>query len=235
MQSLMSSLNARNCNIMASRQQTSRFKVRDKMYISPNKDEVKVVEDRKSSVEGLLLYQYQQRVAMRHMEYSPIDEHVLAVVCKYLTDPSSKSSLLMMGPTGTGKTTLMTAIFDIVCVMHKEEIMYKEVRFSYVKASELGETLKYTPDEFKRIKGATVLFVDDLAFSGESELVSEWGTKRRPIDDIIEYRYDRQLATICTTNLTEELLKKNYGERIWSRMREEFIFLPVVGKDFRIK
>jgi hypothetical protein len=67
----------------------------------------------------------------------------------------------------------------------------------------------------------------------ESEMVNDYGVKARPIEDIIEHRYDRQLLTVCTTNLTAGEIRDKYGERIYSRICETFSMVPVNGMDFR--
>lgn len=234
LQELTNLLNARNRGVVNSYSRHSRFKVTDKYAIGANRSERIKVEDRISILPDLLLYQYQQRVAMRRMEYKGIDQHAYSVVCKYLTDVTSKSSLLLMGTTGTGKTTMMLSVYDVLQALYREEIADNEVSFYYTKASEIGGIMKTNEQNFKRLKQSMVLFVDDLGFNGESEVVNDYGVKRKPIEDIIEYRYDKQLATIFTTNLNEDMIKDTYGKRVHSRMREEFLFLPMTGIDYRI-
>ena len=104
---------------------------------------------------------------------------------------------------------------------------------NFVKASELGEVLKRDKDGYKALKSVTCLFIDDLGFNGESEMVNDYGVKARPIEDIIEYRYDRQLMTVCTTNLTAGEIRTKYGERIYSRICESFSMVAVAGTDYR--
>ena len=228
LQELMSSLNA------YSRQQmtpTMRWKITD-LYEECG-GQKRLADERAKYVLPLLQQQYRNRVAMRGKEYTETPQGLFDKVVWFLTNPKAKPSILFNGIPGTGKTTIANAIMDVLAVLYKDEAMKEQITLKRCKASELGEMVKKEQDKFKRFQSATVLFIDDVAFSGESEVVNDYGTKRRPFDDLLEYRYDRQLMTICTSNLTEMQFKEKYGERIYSRMCEMFMILQCGKTDYR--
>lgn len=232
LQTLLNSLTGYNNSW---RQQTERWKISDE-YDQYHKDangNPYLVKDRTTYVPELLEHEYKLLVAGRAMTLRPIDSRVLAYCVRFLTDPRTRTCLLLYGTPGTGKTTFMRAMWMTIGFLYKDEISRHDIVSRYVKASELGQLLKQDKEAYKETKKATCLFIDDLGFNGESEVVNDYGVKARPIEDIIEHRYDRQLMTVCTTNLTARELREKYGERIYSRLCEQFAMVAVNGQDFR--
>lgn len=199
----------------------------------PNKfEKFKLNGDDAKYAEDLLLYSYNAKVMARTGNRATVEkDHVVSCV-RWMTDSTYKTSLMLYGNPGTGKTTYMASMYDIYQQVYR---CSNEYHFRYVKASELGNIAKNEAEEYKLIRNSTVLFIDDLGFSGESEMVNDYGVKRRPIEEILEYRYDKMRATCCTSNLTIQELRNKYGERIFSRMSEQFAFVAITGKDHRIK
>lgn len=231
LQTLLNSLSVYNQKFA---QPSERWKIRDEYsnYRDENGNRI-MSKERTTYVKEILTYQYKLLVAKRAMKQQPIDTHVIDICVDFLTNPSTRTSLLLFGTPGTGKTTFMRAMYMTVGFLYREEISRYEITNRYTKASELGAILKTDKDDYKRLKSGTCLFIDDLGFNGESEMVNDYGVKARPIEDIIEFRYDRQLMTVCTTNLTSGEIKEKYGERIFSRICETFAMVPVNGQDFR--
>lgn len=162
--------------------------------------------------------------------YTPTTETEknIKAVCRYLTDHTTRPSLLLTGTVGNGKTTMLRSILRL--------IKYHDNRLStyYVKASSLGETMKQDPDTYKKIRSAQLLFIDDMGFYG-SEKTHSYGDILHPIEDIIEYRYDRLMPIMATSNLSGGQIKDIYGERIYSRMCECFEILAFTCADFRTR
>lgn len=231
LQTLLNSLNAFNSRW---KQPSERWKITDEYanYVDTN-GRRPVTKERLAYVAAILERQYQLLVERRAMQMRPIDHHILQRCIAFLTDQRTRTSLLLFGTPGTGKTTFMQAMWMTIGFLYQEEISRREIRSSFIKASELGSLLKTDKDGYKAVKGATCLFIDDLGFTGESEVVNDYGVKARPIEDIIEHRYDKQLFTVCTTNLTEGEIREKYGDRIHSRICEQFMMIPVVGMDYR--
>lgn len=232
LQTLLNSLFAYN---KSWQQPTERWKVKDEInqyYKNPDGSPI-ITKERVAYIAPVLEAQYKILVQNRAMRYMPLDRNILDYCIRFLTDPTTRTSLLLYGTPGTGKTTFMRAMWMTIGFIYKDEISRHEIYNRFVKASELGALLKQNKDEYKTVKSATCLFIDDLGFQGESEVVNDYGVKARPIEDIIEHRYDRQLLTVCTTNLTEGEIREKYGDRIHSRLCEQFAMLPVTGADYR--
>lgn len=163
--------------------------------------------------------------------------NVFDYVVRFLTNPDNnpqmKWSLMLYGTTGTGKTCIMQSVQRTLVQLYRNDTSSSAPRLVYVKASALGEMLKDEKERYKSCQNATVLFIDDLGFGGEEEMVNDYGSKRYPIEEVIEHRYDRKLMTICTSNLTKQEFEKHYGIKIYSRFCEMFAFVPMNGKDMR--
>jgi DNA replication protein DnaC len=231
LQTLLSSLTAYNRKWT---DPSEHWKIADTYAPYPDQGGNRILQtERVAYVPDILAYQYKLLVAQRHMPQRPIDGRVLGICVNFLTDPKTRTNLLLYGRPGTGKTTYMRAMWMTVGFLYRDEIGRNELRSRYIKASELGAMLKNDKDGYKAIKSATCLFIDDLGFNGESEVVNDYGVKARPIEDIIEHRYDRQLLTVCTTNLTAAEIREKYGERIYSRMCETYSMVGVNGQDYR--
>lgn len=140
--------------------------------------------------------------------------------------------LLFTGTPGTGKTTYLKAVERAARLGHKDDTVQPDIRF--VKASSLGYLLKSQPSEWEAVKGCKLLLLDDIGFSGEEETANNYGVKARPVVELLEARYDRQLATAISTNLTLPQLRDTYGERIYSRLAELCTVVTMTGQDFRL-
>ena len=231
MQTLLNSLTAYDYQW---RSDAERWKISDEYapYQDSNGNRI-LTKDRTTYVDDILRREYELLVARRGMQLTTINERILSLCVRFLTDKATRTCLLLYGTPGTGKTTFMRAMWMVINFLYRNEIDGKNMSTNFVKASELGEVLKRDKDGYKALKSVTCLFIDDLGFNGESEMVNDYGVKARPIEDIIEYRYDRQLMTVCTTNLTAGEIRTKYGERIYSRICESFSMVAVAGTDYR--
>ena len=60
--------------------------------------------------------------------------------------------------------------------------------------------------------------MDDLGI--ESDQFRNFGIEHTPLPELIYYRYDKQLPTVISTNLSEKLLISRYGGRVQDRFLE---------------
>ena len=65
-----------------------------------------------------------------------------------------------------------------------------------------------------------MLAIDDLGT--EPAEVLSYGNVLSPVIDLLSRRYDDQLFTIVTTNLTPKQIREHYGERMADRFNEMF-------------
>lgn len=190
--------------------------------------------------EDMLLIAYKKEVEGRCMQFVDNDRthQNISKVAEHLVNPK-KFGLMLAGTCGNGKTTLMLAIQratnvlsdmgcfnkevlvkhynDLVGYYDRIEIEEYKVRIRIVDVKEIIAKCKDF-SEMEALKKTPYLGIDDLG--KEPTEVMDYGNICNPVIDLLEYRYNRQLTTFITTNLTPDELKTKYGERISDRLRE---------------
>lgn len=147
----------------------------------------------------------------------------IAKVATCLVNPK-KTGLMLAGTCGNGKTTLMRAIQSATawlsrnrafgCDEYGEEI---KISISIVHVKDIIAKCK-DYKEMEILKKIPYLGIDDLGV--EPKEVLDYGNVCNPVLELLEYRYDRQLATFVTTNLTPKEIEQHYGQRIADRFNE---------------
>jgi DNA replication protein DnaC len=135
-------------------------------------------------------------------------------------------SLLLIGPTGVGKThEAYGTLRHIACA---------GVRSAWraTPAADLYALLRprHNVDseaEFRRWADARLLLLDDLGAAKTSEWIEEVNYR------LINHRYEHELPTLITSNLTPNQLSASVGERVYSRLSEMCQRIPLKGDDRR--
>lgn len=143
-----------------------------------------------------------------------------------VADPEGTRSLLVVGPTGTGKThyaySVLRAIAEAGSNTGWEALtaadLYARLRPRAGRDSEA---------EFDQIADAGVLFVDDLAAAKLTEWTEEVTYR------LINHRYEECLPGIFTSNVPPKELANALGERIASRLTEMCERVVLKGEDRR--
>ena len=137
---------------------------------------------------------------------------------EWLTDEKPKYGMLLCGQCGNGKTTLVKAIDKIVRFMTNDK-SYDEQKFiKIVDAKEIVHLAKCDDKAYKALCNTEMLAIDDLGI--EPSEVLDYGNVLNPAIDLLTYRYNEQLFTIITTNLTPKQIREHYGDRIADRFNE---------------
>jgi len=131
---------------------------------------------------------------------------------------SSYYMLMVYGSTGNGKTKCCEAavisLFDRGIYCHRQR--WSDIVRHLKELMKLGGYEEY----FNKLRSIPYLIIDDIG-SGSTGGSWEWGE----LEDIVDYRIERHLVTIMTTNLNICEDKNNSGssyipERIVSRFRD---------------
>lgn len=165
-----------------------------------------------------LLACYRTEVQARHRTLVYNDDLVcrLQTVANWILKPDSKPWLYLCGQCGTGKTTMIKAI-RLFYTQHPivDPIANRVVDLKIVGAKDLASIDNNTHRSYDDI---TYLAIDDLGIEPREVLV--YGNVYTPIIDLLTNRYDRQLATIITSNLQPRMIRNEYGDRIADRLNE---------------
>lgn len=148
----------------------------------------------------------------------------IAAVAKWMKS-GRRSGLVLMGGTGTGKTTLARALSDAIGVRSLTPRM-----FHMQKLERICRDDSTWFDEIVNEK--KFLILDDVGT--ESREVNLYGNRRMLFNEIIFARYDLRLPVIITTNLNSALLLERYGEKVVSRLKEMCDTILMVGNDLRV-
>jgi DNA replication protein DnaC len=162
--------------------------------------------------------------------------------------PVDRSGLLLVGPSGVGKTHLSVAVLKrltqkgVHCLFCDYRELLKKIQNSYNPSVQTTEL-----DLLRPIFETEVVLLDDLGAVKPSEWV--WDT----VSLILNARYNEKLTTIITSNFLdgasaaaervdgprraarEETLGDRIGERMRSRLFEMCRLVQVNGKDYRQK
>jgi DNA replication protein DnaC len=135
---------------------------------------------------------------------------------------SFRKGLLITGPVGCGKTSLMNLIKLTLPPEHRYIVKScREVSFEFIQE---GYTIirKYSNLSFKNEIPRVYCF-DDL---GTENSLKYFGNDCNVMAEILLSRYDlfvtRKMLTHITTNLNSSEIEEIYGTRVRSRLREQF-------------
>jgi hypothetical protein len=171
---------------------------------------------------------------------TPEVEHIYIQLIRFFHGDTAfegdiNKGILLMGPTGTGKTRAME-IMKIYQTI--DNIAYivgnRMVRMNYdiIDVSLLVSAFMDAGyDGVEMYKHRYCLCMDDIG--AESNQIKYYGNDCDVVGYIMAERYQRRLMTFGTTNFKIDMLTAKYGDRIVSRMYTLFNFIVMKGRDFR--
>lgn len=156
----------------------------------------------------------------------------IASVAHWLCGMSGKNSLLLAGVCGNGKTTFVYAMQNLVNHLGiKNQATGQDFGISLYNAKDLANICKTHPKDWRSLMDKDILAIDDLGT--EPREIIEYGNVISPIIDLISYRYEYQLPTIITSNLTPQQISEVYGKRIGDRLKETTEIVPFLNGSYR--
>ena len=176
---------------------------------------------------GMLVAAYSKAVTTRGMKCE-IPEEVngyLRTIAETMTTKSTKCGILLCGNCGNGKTTTMNAFLSVSKYLATPGID--------MESTSARRIIQIAKDEevMKAAKGIKVLCIDDIGL--EPTEVLDYGNAINPVIEILEQRYQRQLFTFITTNLTPKQIREKYGDRIADRFNEMMKCIVYKNPTFR--
>jgi DNA replication protein DnaC len=157
-------------------------------------------------------------------------ENITKLLCYFLKDKHNalrlginlQKGILLTGPIGVGKSSLMNLMRFYEPAQSR--FIFKscrDVSFEFIKDG-YDTIQKYSNRSFKNYEPITYCF-DDL---GTENNLKFYGNEANIMAEILLSRYDlfvsRKLITHLTTNLSASEIETMYGNRVRSRMREQF-------------
>lgn len=170
-------------------------------------------------------YQYEVRRRQRQFFLDANTESNLVKLAEYITLPIPKFGIMCCGTCGNGKTTLLYAFQRVVNYLQdRRHFSFLDSENTPFKASveifRAKDVAQASRDrkQFREIMQRPMLAIDDMGT--EPAEVNDYLNINTPVVDLIDYRYNHQLFTFITTNLTSSQIKEKYKERIADRFNE---------------
>lgn len=156
-------------------------------------------------------------------------------------DPEFKGDLikgiLLMGPTGTGKTLAMEVMSIYRQIDDTKFIMNDKVYKMNYEIIDVNRLVNFFMDNaFDGIDiycRRHIVCIDDIGT--EIEQVKHYGNTLDVVSHVLSERYAKRLITFGTTNFPIEVLEQKYDNRVTSRMHALFNFITLKCDDFRKK
>lgn len=168
-----------------------------------------------------LLAAIMAEVAYRHRNFCTNEylEKQLHDTASWLTSPSSHFGILLCGGCGNGKSTMLKAFQQLLNYLHIPK-PYNEGTYGIqiVDAKYIAYLCKNNYESYRKLVSVDMLGIDDLGT--EPSEVMDYGNVYTPVIDLLTKRYEEQLFTIITTNLTPQQIRGHYGDRIADRLNE---------------
>ena len=168
-----------------------------------------------------LLASIMAEVEYRHRTFYS-NEHLerqLHEMAYWLTSPSSHFGMMLCGGCGNGKSTVLYA-FQLL--LNSLRIPKPDNDGTYgiqiVDAKYVAHLCKNNHEAYRKLISVDMLGIDDLGT--EPSEVMDYGNIYTPVIDLLTKRYEEQLFTIITTNLTPQQIREHYGDRIADRLNE---------------
>lgn len=183
--------------------------------------------------EMLLTAAYQAEVAYRHRAYIANEKtaEYIRRVAEFLTGGGPKFGFMFCGRCGNGKTTLLRAMQTAINYLANRNYFKEPKGLSALDAKDVV-AISRDFAEWKKYMDKELLAIEDMG--REPAEVLEYGNRLNPVTDLIEYRYDRQLFTGITTNLTPKEIREVYGDRVADRFNEMLEVIVFENKSYRV-
>lgn len=182
----------------------------------------------------ILLASYQAEVEYRHGHFIAEKRCIESIeqFAKALVKDNPKFGIMLCGTCGNGKTTLLYAFQSALNMLSNWQLWEEPKGIMVIDAKEIAMYAKNV-QRFQELRSRDMLGIEDMG--REPTEVLDYGNVLSPVIDLLEYRYNQQLFTIITTNLTAEEIRAKYKPRIADRFNEMLEVIIFGNQSFRGK
>lgn len=172
---------------------------------------------------NILAAHYACAVLRRHKKprFDENTQQNLYALAKCLTAEEPKFGVMFCGTCGNGKSTMLEALMTATLSLGENHFKYIHERFDpLMRIMDARDVVLLGKDfdTIRRLRSRDLLAIDD--FGKEPAEVMDYGTMLNPLVHLLEFRYNQQLFTAISTNLTASEIKAKYGARIADRFNE---------------
>ena len=138
---------------------------------------------------------------------------------------------MFTGTTGVGKTFLTNCIAKELIDQGVSVIYFQsQDLFELFSRSKFGrEGQEEAEENCRQILDCQLLIIDDLGTELNNSFVSS------QLFYCVNERISRGRGTIISTNLSVDMLRDTYSDRVASRIMSHYTMVPLYGADIRIK
>ena len=183
----------------------------------------------------ILLAAYQAEVEYRHRRFieDKATKTNIERLAAFLIRDDAKFGVMLCGVPGNGKTTLLYAFQSAVNWLN--DIGHFEGKRAGIRIVDAKEVVMLAKDfeAFCNLRNMPMIAIEDMG--REPIEVLDYGNILNPVVDMLEYRYNMQLFTFITTNLTKSQIREKYGNRIADRFNEMLEVIIFKNETYRDK
>ncbi len=143
------------------------------------------------------------------------DKQNAAIIASGMGWIAKPHSLVLHGNPGTGKTHFSLCLAkEALKAYGLSEILWKKSKKIDTEILDEFNTYGTSKSAIKKYCDIMCLFIDDFGIERATE------RSERDFYEIIDTRWENDLITVITTNLSQPQIQKSYGDRILSRLKD---------------